>query len=41
MILLVGTKVRFLEQFRPPQVRWGASDGVVPLRNVVRRFPIE
>jgi hypothetical protein len=30
MILLVGTKVRFLEQYSPPQVRWGAV-GVIDM----------
>jgi hypothetical protein len=29
MILLVGTKVRFVENFRPEQVRWGAVGVVV------------
>jgi hypothetical protein len=31
MILLVGTKVRFLEQYRPPQVRWGAVGVIVDM----------
>jgi hypothetical protein len=30
-MLLVGTKVRFLEQFRPPQVRWGTVGVVVDM----------
>jgi hypothetical protein len=29
MILTVGTKVRFYEKFRPPQVRWGAIGVIV------------
>ena len=24
MVLPVGTKVRFLDRYKPPQVRWGA-----------------
>jgi hypothetical protein len=31
MILLVGTKVRFLEDYRPPQVRWGAVGVVIDM----------
>jgi hypothetical protein len=28
-MLFVGTKVRFLERYRPPQVRWGAVGTIV------------
>jgi hypothetical protein len=31
VILLVGTNVRFLEDYRPPQVRWGATGTVIDL----------
>jgi hypothetical protein len=29
--LFVGTKVRFLEQFGPPQVRWGTVGTIVDM----------
>jgi hypothetical protein len=29
MVLLVGTKVRFLDRYKPPQVRWGAVGIIV------------
>jgi hypothetical protein len=29
MVLLVGTKVRFLDRYKPPQVRWGAVGVIV------------
>jgi hypothetical protein len=31
MVLFVGTKVRFHEPYRPPQVRWGAIGVIVDL----------
>jgi hypothetical protein len=30
-MLVVGTKVRFLEIYRPPQVRWGATGVIVDM----------
>jgi hypothetical protein len=29
MILVVGTRVRFYEPYRPPQVRWGSTGVIV------------
>jgi hypothetical protein len=29
MVFLVGTKVRFLDRYKPPQVRWGAVGVIV------------
>jgi hypothetical protein len=31
MPLLVGIKVRFLDRYRPPQVRWGATGVIVDM----------
>jgi hypothetical protein len=31
MDLLVGTRVRFHEPYRPPQVRWGATGVIVDM----------
>jgi|HubBroStandDraft_1064217.scaffolds.fasta_scaffold2713962_1 hypothetical protein len=31
MPLLVGTKVRFIERYRPPQVRWAATGVMVDM----------
>jgi hypothetical protein len=31
MVLLVGTKVRFLDRYKPPQVRWGAVGIIVDM----------
>jgi hypothetical protein len=32
MTLLGGTKVRFIEKYRPPQVRWGTIGTIVDMK---------
>jgi hypothetical protein len=39
MTFPVGTKVRFRELYRPPQVRWAATGIVVDLEVRPRRIP--
>jgi hypothetical protein len=33
MVLFVGTRVRFVEDYRPAQVRWGATGVVVAMED--------